>query len=149
VLAEYFLQVPWACWLLGGGGWGVTFAACLFLCGLYTDQELRTKVIVPPPHLSAKWKKRPAAAADHRYYAQKKCILAFAMAVHVWLLQSVAASANVAVWTRPQWLKLSVSCYFLWFLWRPKASHKSAEWRIVPQAKLAIERVETLAKPSA
>ena len=147
VLAEYFLQVPLACWVLGGGCCGIAFALCPFACGLYTDTEMKAfNRSLVTSHWTVRKKKRPVAAVDHRYHSQRKCILAFAIAVHIWLLQSVAASVHVPVWPVSQWLKLVVSCCIFYSLWKP--ADDPAEWHLIPQAKLALKKIEGIAKPA-
>ncbi len=133
VCAEYFLQVPWACWLLGGGCCGITFALCLFACGLYTDTEMKAFNRSPvTSHRTVRKKKRPVAAVDDRFHSQRKCILAFAVAVHIWLLQSVAASVHMPVWPASQWLKLGVSCYVVFSLWKPANDKLVGSWSLRP-----------------
>lgn len=147
MLVESFFQIPWACWLLGGGIKGSAFATCfvafrLFLASCLKHGTQHVEV------LSRKARKRnkllkpvPVHQLDYTYW---KCKVVFFFAAHIWLIERAAAIMQVGSWSILQWFKLCISLLATWYVWEPvlKSDAETISGRMV----LAWGQIDRAAK---
>ena len=122
VLLESFFQVPWACWLLGGGIKGVAFATCFVAFRLYLALHLKhgTQHVEVCSRKARKRNKLLKPVPVHQLdYTIWNCKVAFFFAAHIWLIEGAAAIMQFASWSVSQWLKMCISLVALCNVWQP------------------------------
>lgn len=146
---ESLLQIPWACWLLGGGITGVVFAAFFVIFRLCIESYLTrgSKQIETCPRKARKRAKAraPQPVPVHQLdYTIWNCIVAFFLAAHLWLTQGVIAGNKLASWTLSQYVRLLISVCVVWTLWKPLV--KTGEELASSKWMLAWSRIDRAAK---
>lgn len=147
--AESLLQIPWACWLLGGGIRGVAFATFFVIFRLCIESYLTrgSKQVETRPRKARKRAKAraPQPVPVHQLdYTIWNCIVAFFLAAHLWLIQGIIAGNKLASWTLPQYVKFLISMCVVWHLWKP--SLKTGEELASSRLMLAWSRIDRAAK---
>lgn len=147
VHAESLLQIPWACWLLGGGIRGIAFAAFIVIFRLRIELCLNrgSQHVELLSRKARKRAKRAQPVPIHQLdYTIWNMQVAFFLAAHLWLVQGVIAGKEFTSWTSLQYVKLFISLCAVWHVWKP--SLKAGEQPASDRWMLAWNRIDRAAK---
>lgn len=149
VQAESLLQIPWACWLLGGGIRGAAFATCFVIFRLCIESYLNhgsqhVETCNRKARKRAKARARQPVPVHQLDYTIWNCHVAFFLAAHLWLIQGVIAGNALASWTLPQYVKVCIASCVVWHMWKP--SVKTGEGLSSNKVVLAWSQIDRAAK---